>query len=376
MRNRDRLISFIIVAVVVGGIWWLGTRLRGSAGSEDAGDAATEAAPATAASAAASASAAVASAIDASVGAPADASAPSAACHALDEASKRTLDEARKTRACTPDPDMSSLGCHTTTKGTWGFRVDEAFEGAMPKPGDLCGDSAYLVRLVHVDDSGAEESIVPGLTLSTFVTPPRPYSISTGYRAVRMSDASFFDYDGDGEDEVFVRTTIGTYDRVEQQQSGIFTFRGAGPDGGKARIVPYPPASSLGIDTTRDADDDGRPDLLVSIGPASAPVGIRLLAHSLPDGTFSMRDAVAVGWAQKQCPQDPKLDLSTKSASDFGQKLADDIACALLWGHDKDLGAGVAKACPRTAEVAAPDSGVCPAWAKQLVGTRPAIQLR
>jgi len=374
MRKRDRLISFVFVGAVIGGIWWLGARLRESPGSEDAGDAATEAAPPTAVSASASATTSVASAADAGVGAAADASTPSAACRALDEASKRTLDEARKTRPCTPDPDLSSLGCHTSGKGTWGFRVDEAFEGAMPKPGDACGDTGYLVRLVHVDDHGAEETIVPGLTLSTFGAAPRPYSISTGYRAVRMSDASFFDYDGDGEEEVFVRTTIGTYDRVEQQQSAIFTF--GSPDAGKARIVPYAPATSLAIDTTRDADDDGRPDLLVAIGPASAPVGIRLLAHSLPDGTFSLRDAVAVGWAQKQCPQDPKLDLSTKSASDFGQKLADDVACALLWGHDKDLGAGIAKACPRTAEVPAPDSGVCPAWAKALVGTRPAIQLR
>ncbi len=379
MKNRDRFIALVVVGVVVALIWIIGARIREQPAQLDGGDA-----PAVVVSAAEPV--ATDAAISANADAGADASG-SAACRALDEAGRKVLDEARKTRPCTPDPDTSSLGCRTSGKGTWGFRVDDVFGDGSPTAQDKCGDTHYAVRLVHVDQGGAEESVFPGLTAMSFQAgTERVFSMNTGWRALRMSDASFFDYDGDGEDEVFVRTTLGTYDHVQEQRSTLFTFRpsaadagadaAAGDAGAKTHIVPYPPAASLSIDTTRDADEDGRPDLLVTVGPASSPVGVRLLAHSLPDGTFSMRDAAAVTWAQKQCPQDPKLDLSTKTAADFGQKLADDIVCALLWGHDKDLAAGIAKACPRTAEVADVDAGVCPGWAKQLVGVRPAILLR
>jgi hypothetical protein len=388
MKTSDRVIALVLVGAVVGGIWWVGARMRERGAEADAGDAEAEASPAATATA-------TAQGVDASptldAGADAaDAGTESSACRAIDDASKKLLDEARKTRPCTPDPDMSSLGCRSTSKGTWGFRVEDVFETGASSPGDKCGDTGYLVRLVHVDASGAEEAIVPGLTLAAY-RPEGPHhaaTISTGYRAVRLSDASFFDYDGDGDDEVFVRTTIGTYDRIDQQEGNVFTFHaqvaegGVPPkgDAGATHIVPYAPAASLVIDTARDVDGDGRPDFLVSLGGglggSAPPVGVRLLAHSLPDGTFSMRDAAAVAWAEKQCPADPKLDLSTKTADDFGQKLADDMACALLWGHQNDLGPEVAKACPRTAEAPPPDSGVCPGWVKRLVGTRPAILLR
>jgi hypothetical protein len=186
---------------------------------------------------------------------------------------------------------------------------------------------------------------------------------------------TFFDWDGDGDDEVLVRSLRGSADHPDEQRATIWTARAL--DGGAARLVPYEPAAAFTIVGVRDVDGDGRPDLLVSFfgaGQDASPTAHTFLAHSLADGTFSLRDVAAVTWAQKACPNDPKLDLSTKAPDDFDTTLADDIACALVWGHDtKELAAELGKACRAPAFA---DAGGCPAWARRMVQTKPPLSLR
>jgi hypothetical protein len=142
----------------------------------------------------------------------------------------------------------------------------------------------------------------------------------------------------------------------DEERSQVWTFRTA--DSG-ARIAPYPPATSFTPIGIQDVDTDGRPDLVVTFfgtGKDAPPTSRRFAAHSLADGSFSIKDAAAVAWAQKQCPSDPQLDLST-----FDGAVADAMICSAIWGHD------LSKACSGKS---------CPPWADKLAKTKPPLSLK
>lgn len=367
MKTRDRLVSLVLVGGVIGGIWWAGTKLRGG---DAAGDAAADASSSEVShpTASSSASAAV-SANVASVVLDATASAPvvSGACRTMNDATAKKLDEAKKARPCTPDFDLSTLACRTSQNGaTWGLRVDDVVDIGAAGATDACA-TGWLVRLVHVDVDGAESAVVPGIAAKQRA---HTYDVTSD---TRIAEVTFFDWDGDGDDEVLVEAARGAADAPDEQRAIVWTFRAV--DGGASRVVPYEPSAALTIVGVRDVDGDGRPDLLVSFFGTShdgLPTTHRFLAHSLPDGGFSLRDAAAVTWAQKECPSDPKLDLAQKTPADFDSSLADDVACALLWGHDpKELTAELGKAC----HVAA-DAGSCPTWARLQAKAKPPLSLR
>ncbi len=347
MKTRDRVISAIVVGGIIAGIWIGGSKLRGGSGEADAGlDAAS---PSASASTSASTSPSTSASASASA-APMDAAPPiSGACKAMADASARKLDDAKKARACTPDFDSSQLQCHTSSNGaTWGLRVDDVVDlGEEP-----C-KTGWLVRLVHLDVNGNESAVVPGIS-QTLRAHTYDVTIDT-----RLSDVTFFDWDGDGDDEVFVRGTRGTNDRPDEERAQVWTFQTT--DAG-SRIAPYPPAASFTMIGVQDIDGDGRPDLMVTFFPTGkdgSPTSRRFAAHSLKDGTFSLRDAAAVSWAEKQCPTDPALDFAQ-----FDSGAADALVCALVWGHD------LSKFC-RT-----PEAGACPPWAEKLVKTKPPLSLR
>ncbi len=372
MKARDRMISLVVVGAVIGAIWYVGSKWRG--GGSSTADADAPVASATA-SASASASASV------QVPAPTDASASpppviSGACRAMTDASKRKLDDAKTARACTPDLDKATLACRTSSNGaTWGLRVDDVVDlSPSADASDAC-PTGWLVRLVHIDVNGVETALVPGISATQRA---HTYDVGGG---LALDDATFFDWDGDGEDELFVRGIRGAADHPTEQRSTVWTFHTA--DAG-ARIQPYaaatnlaPAGQALTITDVRDVDGDGRPDLLATffgVGPDAPPTTHQFMAHSLDGGAFSLRDAAAVAFAQKQCPSDPNLDLATKSPSDFDDTLADAIACALLWGHTpKEEAAALAKGC---AAARAADAGVCPVWAQRMVQTKPPLSLR
>ena len=262
------------------------------------------------------------------------------------DASQKKLDDAKAARACTPDFDKSQLQCRTSSNGaTWGLRVDDVVDlGAEP-----C-KTGWLVRLVHLDVNGAETAVVPGVSLNQRA---HTYNVAID---MKVQDVLFFDWDGDGDDEVFARGVRGTGDVPDEERAQVWTFHTG--DAG-SRIAAYPPSSGFTLIGTQDIDADGRPDLVVTFfgtGIAAPPTSRRFAAHSLKDGTFSVRDAAAVTWAEKQCPSDPTLDLSH-----FDGAVADAMICAQMWGHD------LSKSCAGAS---------CPPWAEKLAKMKPPVSLK
>jgi hypothetical protein len=345
MKTRDRVISAVVVGGIIAMIWFAGSKLRACGEGGTAADANGDG-PMTSASASTSTSPSPSTSASASTTI-VDAAPPmSGACKGLMDASQKKLDDAKSARACTPDFDKTQLRCHTSSNGaTWGLRVDDVVDlGAEP-----C-KTGWLVRLVHLDVNGAEAAVVPGISLNQRA---HTYDVAID---MKLADVLFFDWDGDGDAEVFVRGTRGAGDIPDEESARVWTFQAG--DGG-ARIAPYAAASSLTIVGTQDVDADGRPDLMVTFfgtGKDAPPTSRRFAAHALQDGTFSLKDTAAVGWAEKQCPSDPEL-----YDYHFDGAVADAMICAEIWGHD------LSKACAGKS---------CPPWAEKLAKTKPPVTLK
>jgi hypothetical protein len=361
MKTRDRVVSALVVGGIIGGIWFFGAKLRSCGeGGETKSDAAPTASVSASASASTSTSATAVASASASTIAIVDAAPPmSGACKAMMDASQKKLDDAKSARACTPSFDTAQLECHTSSNGaTWGLRVDDVVDlGAEP-----C-KTGWLVRLVHLDVNGAEAAIVPGVSQNQRA---HTYNVAID---MKLQDVLFFDWDGDGDDEVFVRGIRGTGDQPDEERAQVWSFQsgdaGSRVDGSAAggtsrmAIAPFAPSSSFTIIGTQDVDADGRPDLMVTFfgtGKDAPPTSRRFAAHSLKDGSFSVKDTAAVTWAEKQCPSEPTLDLSQ-----FDGAVADAMVCAEIWGHD------LSKACAGKS---------CPPWAQKLAKTKPPLTLK
>ena len=335
---RDKLVGLVIVVAVAGLIAYVGGKLR--APRAPAVDAATEVHAigdaATVTDGAAPTDASVAEDAD---DAEDDATlAMSAACRALAAATRAKYDAARDAGYCI-DSSVDDLACKTSSNGaTWGLRADDVTD--LEVDAAAC-PTGWLVRVVHVAADGTEQTLVP----------PGPGGVRNGhrynvYRAAPVEIDEFFDFDGDGEDEIVVSRWTSTF---------LYAFK-------RGRIVPYPPAAGLDIGAVKDVDGDGRPDLLVRPFGDDPPTTVELLAHALPDGTFTFHDALAVKHAQALCPSDAPV---TRNATD--EELANGIACARLWGHDASaLGKALCEG----------DAGKCPPWVRPMLWTKPPLSLR
>ncbi len=144
---------------------------------------------------------------------------------------------------------------------------------------------------------------------------------------------ALFDYDGDGVPE-FLHGKLLT----EPGSGGTAVIYGELWSYRAGKVVRYPGAPA-GIRLARDLDGDGRPDLLFSPfrGKLSFTLCDRVFeanssndaalfaAHSLPDGTFSSTDQVAIAHAKTWCPEPP--DLAATGDSAYLR-----IRCARAWG--------------------------------------------
>lgn len=275
------------------------------------------------------------------------------ACKALEASSTRVLDRALASSEelrGEPVPDLSRTPRGCLEGGPWAIEVESAT--ATPCQGS-CARLRW--RLVHVSNGG---EVARGPSEDDRV----------GARGLRLGAVSFFDWDGDGEPEAFLRRGRASFGCGREgdpldERGGIWTFHAG-------QVTPYEPArravgEGAGPQAVRDADGDGRPDLL-SAGPFRAVVelacgtaggtalleGPELLARSRPDGGFAPDDEAAQAYLRRACPSAPSsLVLPSPKAALVLGATARNLACARAWGVSterlrEELEAGRAQLCP------------------------------
>jgi hypothetical protein len=176
-----------------------------------------------------------------------------------------------------------------------------------------------------------------------FALEAKPTFVHTGARAVRwaMPETALanyggreakaptaFDFDGDGDPEIFVAIDEAGPEGHVARQIAFLTFKGGA-------IAPYAPATSFDVDALEDVDGDGRPDLKIyakytdtldacfSGFPFDHPPA-RFVAHALADGTFRADDDAAKRHAATWCPAPPSVIDDSAAA-----------ICARLWADDR-----------------------------------------
>jgi hypothetical protein len=110
----------------------------------------------------------------------------------------------------------------------------------------------------------------------------------------RVGIAGTFDFDGDGVDEVLVEES--SYWSIDGFH--VETPRAYRATGGA--VVPWDTLPGRRVIGWFDADEDGRPDLLLD-----TDAGTVALAHSLPGGSFATDDVVALSFLRAICSRPP-----------------------------------------------------------------------
>jgi hypothetical protein len=214
--------------------------------------------------------------------------------------------------------------------------------------------------LTHVDPDEKQSRIIP-TEKEDDASSAESYNWLAGYPGLKSADVKGLSVNG----KLVVFSHIhGAYHEDQEFSRGrLYTFEGG-------RIVPYAPAANILVEGLLDADGDGITDLS-TYGPfdhvgewCGSGFGYRiagplLLAHGLPDGTFSMNDAVAVAHAKKECPKSPAR-IVVKGSEDKPVTNARNVACLRLWGASvASVEARVERECPTPAEEQNCKPGVC-----------------
>jgi len=179
----------------------------------------------------------------------------------------------------------------------------------------------WVVAFVHVGEDGATHRWVPDA-----LSGQTPFNVVHLANApVSLAIAEVFDWDGDGAVDLAWRHTKG--DVLPDVDRGLLRVAE-----GRARL--WTPIGDAPIDDVRDADEDGRPDLL-TVGPFSfrgeEPATLRQLHRSLPAGGFTTSDDAVLAWYKKVCGG-ARVELASAPRSDAMGDVIDHAACARLWG--------------------------------------------
>jgi len=243
--------------------------------------------------------------------------------------------------------------CFASANGAWSLSIE--IDETMPsRAGNVGG---FVV--VHVD---ANDNIVRRVT-GVMRSLDDQKKTAANFAAFvwdgdgGSSGVQTFDFDGNGDLEIYVEwlTAIGSArENAESWTDGeLLTFA----DG---KVVPYAPSAKLSLWGLEDVDKDGRPDIRTSspyggrLRKGQSPDyvwGPPLVAHSLPDGTFSMTDAVATSAARQVCPEKLTPALLAKAVKRSDRVAVDEdpwgrpseettsvelAGCARLWGIPVD----------------------------------------
>ena len=200
--------------------------------------------------------------------------------------------------------------CRATPHGVW--RIEMPDYSAADNQLAVRYSIESRFRIVHLDAAGHRAERVMKETLSDYGGRDKP------------REPTLFDFDGDGEPEIYVELHEEGDEGHRARQIELLTYR----DGA---VAPYAPATAYDLAGLDDVDHDGRPDLVVYAGyedtlercgsefPYDFPPP-RFVAHSLASGAFALDDAAAKAHARAWCPAAPaKIASST------------DALCARLW---------------------------------------------
>lgn len=249
--------------------------------------------------------------------------------------------------------------CFPTRGGAWAVELLAATEAGL------------VWQLTHLSIDGARSSLRPPdvLAADNWGTPPSDLTDATSGDSSALQDGLFqwlgsssmdashlevvavIDYDGDGEQELVVKT--GRYWSHEAEPSlhgWIWTFK-------EGSIRPYPQVPREPIEDVGDWQKDGRPDLVLTepfvayemaCGKDRVHLALReaYLAWSRSDGSFSTSGAPAERFLRARCPARPEqLVQLEKDRLRIGESAdahevwwIDSVAtgqalfCARLWG--------------------------------------------
>jgi hypothetical protein len=183
--------------------------------------------------------------------------------------------------------------------------------------------------------------------------------------------------DGDGDPEVFIAGSV----HEEGPDSGwgeLLTFK----DG---TIRRYETPKDMDVGGAEDVDHDGRLDVLTpgsysgveawsAIGASYPAVGSVFVAHTLPDGGFSMNDAVAKTRLLQTCPKKSPIALDP---SEWVEPIeaTRQILCARAWGSSEaDVVKQLSTRCSRyTPEPH--DTAECPTVLRDAAKVDPVVRL-
>jgi len=263
----------------------------------------------------------------------------------------------------------------TTARGvTWGYRIvhTRTEKGAVDANEIQDCETGHDVELVRRDRAGTKAVAGANETLT--------YDAFTRQNDIAL--LALTDYDGDGEIEILrVHDALQREGSLEHEAT-VLTFK-------NGTVTAYPPAAKLKIEGHEDVDGDGREDLLSrgpyeKVGPNDAfgngwsIVSALFAYHASPDGSFALGDDASMAYTRRHCPaptKDVTLTLDDTTGAREHEKLADELACARLWGvpPQKVEHAWDAVCRDFDAEV---DPFACQTWPKDLAAVAPPFTLR
>jgi hypothetical protein len=182
--------------------------------------------------------------------------------------------------------------------GDWvTFGFDVSLEGPDAEGNHTGGVVSWAPAFV--ERQGAH--VVLGPTQTTSGDPFN--TINVPAMASAFGHSQIFDYDGDGIPELLLHAINTYHTSSPKRRLSIWKYTPKG-------VVRYPGTEGLPVIDVDDVDNDGRPDLVLDLGETPedsdrdsslVPEGWEL-AHSLPNGRFSMTDAVCAAYNAEHAP--------------------------------------------------------------------------
>ena len=215
--------------------------------------------------------------------------------------------------------------CYGTLGGAWAV-VFDAVKVSTGAPG-----LTARVTVVHLNeyDHGDVESVTAAFEPSPLAgqldAPSLPagsnYALEIGSYYTDVLEPTLFDYDGDREPELLFTMQAYVSEGTASGSIGrVYTFK----DGAVRRYARTP---ALRWSNIEDVDHDQRPDLV------GRYLSIPVVAHSLPDGSFSSVDAAARAYAELACPRGrDAIFLPVPADAGISGATGWNGGCARLWG--------------------------------------------